>query len=493
MTLRVLHLLREEVKVLMTPMPSTAPSGANTPGGIGSPVPSVPATPGGLGHMLSPSLSMSSATLSAHLQQPSGSAAAQQQQRDPFDLLRPALLGRRADSAFGSGFSIADLIGSASSSSLAASAAVSAAGSAVNSDGAQTPHASGGSGHTSPGPVPPARTFSSFFARKQLSGAGEQGHDMDLSEGEEEEEDDDEGDEDEDTEEDDDDEPVPIASRSSKGPAGAAAKASKAPAPQNNIAHQIKPLLIQAIQELLDELETVNSNIARDARDHIHSGETVLVMGRSRTVEAFLKAAAKDRKFTVIVAETAPSYCGHQTARVLSSFGISTILVPDSSIYSMMPRVSKVIIGAHAVLANGGLLGEAGCAMTALAAKKQSTPIVVCAGIYKICPHWEWAATPGQDGSSGAMIRGVGAGSSLNLVAGGVGFAHPPSQVLPFDESTVDASVIENTEVVSPMLEYVSPQHVDVFITNVGDFPPSYIYRLIKENYHEEDLRAVSS
>jgi translation initiation factor eIF-2B subunit beta len=31
-------------------------------------------------------------------------------------------------------------------------------------------------------------------------------------------------------------------------------------------------------------------------------------MGHSKTVEVFLKQAHKDRKFTVIVAESAPSY-----------------------------------------------------------------------------------------------------------------------------------------------------------------------------------------
>jgi len=36
--------------------------------------------------------------------------------------------------------------------------------------------------------------------------------------------------------------------------------------------HQLKPVLIQAIQELIDELETVRENIAKDARDHVHSG-----------------------------------------------------------------------------------------------------------------------------------------------------------------------------------------------------------------------------
>jgi len=35
--------------------------------------------------------------------------------------------------------------------------------------------------------------------------------------------------------------------------------------------------------------------------------EIILTVGYSKTVEAFLKAAFKERNFTVIVAETAPS------------------------------------------------------------------------------------------------------------------------------------------------------------------------------------------
>lgn len=42
------------------------------------------------------------------------------------------------------------------------------------------------------------------------------------------------------------------------------------------------------------------------ALEHIHSNEVIMTIGRSRTVEAFLKDAASERKFHVIVAECAP-------------------------------------------------------------------------------------------------------------------------------------------------------------------------------------------
>ncbi|XP_067848305.1 translation initiation factor eIF2B subunit beta-like, partial [Heptranchias perlo] len=70
----------------------------------------------------------------------------------------------------------------------------------------------------------------------------------------------------------------------------------------------LKTNVIEAINELLTELEGTMDNIAMQALEHIHSNEVIMTLGRSRTVEAFLKDAARKRSFHVIVAECAP-YC----------------------------------------------------------------------------------------------------------------------------------------------------------------------------------------
>jgi translation initiation factor eIF-2B subunit beta len=49
-----------------------------------------------------------------------------------------------------------------------------------------------------------------------------------------------------------------------------------------------------------------SDNIAQQARQHIHSNEIIMTLGKSALVEAFLKTAATERKFQVIVAECAP-------------------------------------------------------------------------------------------------------------------------------------------------------------------------------------------
>ncbi|KAJ1309593.1 hypothetical protein OPQ81_006366 [Rhizoctonia solani] len=221
-----------------------------------------------------------------------------------------------------------------------------------------------------------------------------------------------------------------------------------------------KRALIDAVQEIVDELETVFDGVAKNAKNHIHADEIVLTIGYSRTVEAFLKAAAHDKKFTVIVAETAPSYTGQQLASSLSQHGISTFLVPDSAIFAMMSRVTKLILGAHAVLADGGLVAQAGALAAVAAARAHATSVIVCAAQYKFAPLWSWT------------VEGAGATDYGD-----------PGLVMGYDEGELVGSV----EVVNPKYDYVKPEFLDVIVTNYGDHPPSYVYKLVKEMYEEDE------
>ncbi|KZT26596.1 nagb/rpia/CoA transferase-like protein [Neolentinus lepideus HHB14362 ss-1] len=227
----------------------------------------------------------------------------------------------------------------------------------------------------------------------------------------------------------------------------------------DSFAKGLKPVLMEAIQDVLDELETVYDNVSKSARDHIHSDEIVLTIGHSKTVESFLKSASHYRNYTVIVAESAPSFGGHKMARSLSTAGISTFLVPDSSIYALMSRVNKCILGAHAILANGGMFAVTGSLLAVSAAQAHSTPVVVCAGQFKLTPLW-----------------------NLYHEYGALDFADP-SSVLGFEEG----SLVDKVDVVNPYFDYVGPELINVYITNDGDHPPSSVYRLIKESYDDED------
>jgi translation initiation factor eIF-2B subunit beta len=202
--------------------------------------------------------------------------------------------------------------------------------------------------------------------------------------------------------------------------------------------------------------------------------EIILTIGHSKTVEAFLKQAYRDRKFTVVVAESAPSFLGHSMAKALSAHGIPTVLIPDSSLYALMPRITKVLLGAHSVLANGGLFAVAGSLSCALAARAHSTPVVVTTGQYKFAPAW-----------------------NLQHEFGAVDYQEPGA-VVGYDGQ------IKGVEAVNPYYDYIRPELINLFVTNEyvfslglvtgaddtnrGDHSPSYIYRIIIEAYDEEDI-----
>ena len=115
--------------------------------------------------------------------------------------------------------------------------------------------------------------------------------------------------------------------------------------------------------------------------------------------------AARKRRFKVIVAESAPSYTipsenamreqraenvnsyfGHEMASELVKAGLDVTLIPDAAIFAVMSRVNKVILGTHAVLANGGLLNLTGSRILASAARHHHIPVVICTGLYKLAP-----------------------------------------------------------------------------------------------------------
>ncbi len=55
-----------------------------------------------------------------------------------------------------------------------------------------------------------------------------------------------------------------------------------------------------------------------------------------------MQAAARKRKFEVIVTESAPSYQGQELATKLAQDNIQTTVITDSAVFAIMSRVNTV-------------------------------------------------------------------------------------------------------------------------------------------------------
>ncbi|KAK4896592.1 GCD complex subunit gcd7 [Elasticomyces elasticus] len=246
----------------------------------------------------------------------------------------------------------------------------------------------------------------------------------------------------------------------------------------------IKAEVLDGLAELLDELSVVDSQIAESALEHIHSGEVILTHGSSRTVQKFLlTAAGKKRKFIVFVAESYPNGHGatHDTLlngsfppvspddeglgekgrwKALTAAGVTVVLVPDTAVFALMPRINKVLLSPHAVMANGSLLAAAGTETICLAAKEHCVPVVVLAGVYKLSPVYPFD-------EEGMVEYG------------------DPSKVLGFAE---DGRFSNNVDIINPLSDFVGAEGVGLYVTNLGGVAPGWLYRVVGDHYRGEDI-----
>ena len=223
----------------------------------------------------------------------------------------------------------------------------------------------------------------------------------------------------------------------------------------------LKAEIISGIEEIIDELLQADDQIAAYALEHIHSNEIILTHSSSRTVQKFLLKAALKRKFTVIHAESFPNDHEETHALVMGSVnkgdedeedemssdsfqqpltaaGITVILITDAAVFALMSRVNKVILATHAVIANGGLVAAAGARIIAKAAHRHRTPVIVLSGVYKLSPEYPFEFE--------------------SLIEYG-----DTSKVISYE----DGNLVDKLDVDNPLFDYVPPELVDLYITNL--------------------------
>lgn len=224
----------------------------------------------------------------------------------------------------------------------------------------------------------------------------------------------------------------------------------------------LRSIIIQGIRDLVDEITNIHEGIENMATDLIHDNEILLTATpNSDTVLQFLIKARTKRKFSVIVTENYPNEINQaqKFAKELAEHKIETILVPDTAIFAVMSRVGKVIVGSNAVFANGGCMSNSGVGNVVECAKEHKTPVFAVAGLYKLSPLYPF--------NRNDLIEVGNSGKVLN-----------------YD----DFNLVDNVEVVSnPLDDYIPPEHIDIYITNIGGFSPSFIYRIVLDNYKTED------
>ncbi|KAG5560412.1 hypothetical protein RHGRI_003656 [Rhododendron griersonianum] len=220
-------------------------------------------------------------------------------------------------------------------------------------------------------------------------------------------------------------------------------------ADRNLSSRKLKHNVIEAVNELIGEIDACHEQIAEQAVEHIHDNQVILTLGHSRTVLEFLSAAKdKKRSFRVFIAEGAPRYQGHVLAKELAKRGVQSTVVTDSAVFAIISRVNMVIVGVHAVMANGGIIAPVGLRMVALAARTHAIPFVVLAGMHELCPSYPH--------NPEVLLNDM----------------RCPSELIEFGEFSDcmdfgSGSGSPLVHVVNPAFDYVPPELVSLFITDM--------------------------
>jgi translation initiation factor eIF-2B subunit delta len=159
------------------------------------------------------------------------------------------------------------------------------------------------------------------------------------------------------------------------------------------ISHPFNLCLPQKKQRIIDkidtyaheQIDTAAKAISLKVREKIAEDDVILTYGCSSLIKRSLIEAWKDgeKKFSVVVVDSRPDHEGQEMLKSLTMEGISCTYVLINAISFIMPKVTKVLLGAHALLANGYVMSRVGTAQISMVANSFNVPVLVCCETHK--------------------------------------------------------------------------------------------------------------
>jgi len=217
-----------------------------------------------------------------------------------------------------------------------------------------------------------------------------------------------------------------------------------------------KARLIERGESFRETALLARSKIGDGAEPFIRDGAVILTYGFSRVVlSVILRALKQDKRFRVIVSESRPDGVGVLTAKKLGEAGIPVTLTSDNAVAHLMHRVDMVLVGAEAVVENGGIVSRTGTYGIAIMAQAHKKAFYVAAESFKFTRLYPLDQ------------------NDLPLPA--------PSN----DTSSFTTEVLPDlVKVQVPTVDYTPPQYISLLLTDLGVLTPSAISdELIKLYY----------
>jgi translation initiation factor eIF-2B subunit delta len=219
--------------------------------------------------------------------------------------------------------------------------------------------------------------------------------------------------------------------------------------------------MVSELQETMkayqgERIEYADQAIADHACQKLYNDEVILTYGHAEVVAEILQLAAesKDRKLRVIVVDSRPLLEGRVMLEKLRQANIECSYILLNALTYVLQDVTKVLLGASALMSDGSVLGRVGTACVALAAHAQHIPVLVCSETYKISNRVQLEALTGNE---------IGNPEAVS------------------SETLKDWKELNNLKLLNLVYDLTPASFVSGIVTEFGIVPPTSVAVLLRE------------
>ncbi|CAB9509333.1 factor eIF-2B subunit delta [Seminavis robusta] len=203
--------------------------------------------------------------------------------------------------------------------------------------------------------------------------------------------------------------------------------------------------------------------------------QVFLTYGKSEAIAAiFRNMAASDQhsssSFRVIIVDSRPLLEGKDLLLELRASGIECSYVLLNALTYVMRDVTKVYLGASALMSDGGVLGRVGTACVALSAHMHHIPVLVCCESYKISNRVQLESITGNElGDPSQVAMTTNASSSDD------------------DDNNNNNGALkdwletDNLRLLNLLYDLTPSEFVSGIVTELGIIPPTSVAVLLRE------------
>ncbi|EAY14298.1 Initiation factor 2 subunit family protein [Trichomonas vaginalis G3] len=217
------------------------------------------------------------------------------------------------------------------------------------------------------------------------------------------------------------------------------------------------------LEELMNDLSNPYPDIAKNASDYLHANDVVLTIGRSESVAQFIVSAKCE--LTVFIPLRAPRNDGIDMANKIknllstnkSSSKVKIVVIPDASVFAIIPKVNVVLLSARTVFANGGIISFSLSHAAALAASRYSKTVIAL--------YWEMKLTSDMyhPGETYAILK-------------------DPRQVM--DDEIVDQT---DSTIIYPDGDSIPPELITLMKNESKAHVPTDVFSIVQQNYFVDE------